>query len=166
MLRRRATLVNRDGLYHFLIKCPKMGIGFVSQYAVATCTQGPSPYGTALWGGPPGPRPTPPSAPGRKPVRGPAADQGVRPTQLGSFRHFGAVFPPTQRRALPCRNWVRSFTFARPSGAGLWVRSVIFTFPKLPEENPPPFRPTFSMVNVAIPSSSPSNEGMWRIPTK
>jgi len=37
------------------------------------------------WGGPPGPRPTPSSAFvnwRKKPARGPAADQGVRPTRL------------------------------------------------------------------------------------
>jgi HAD superfamily phosphatase len=34
-----------------------------------------------LWGGAPGPRPTPSSASGRWPAGGPAADQGVRPTQ-------------------------------------------------------------------------------------
>ncbi len=33
-----------------------------------------------LRGGPPGPRPTPSSASGRRPAGGPAADQGVRPT--------------------------------------------------------------------------------------
>src|ERR1017187_8891065 len=77
-------------LCHFLIKCPKMGIGFVSQYAVATCTQGPSPYGTVLWGGP--------LVRGRRPRRPPAESRsGDRLRTRGSAPH----------------NWVRSVILVR-----------------------------------------------------